>query len=300
MNIQETTDRFLTALASSGKSPLTARSYRWDLNRLTTYLAHNPLDIKDLKYDHLAEFLKDYARRGHSPATVNRMKSSLTALFGYLYESGHISKIPFRKLGHEKIVRRSPRLLAEHEREDLSREASKRKDLWLLLCLYLGKGLRLSEALRLNVSDVEGHTVLRVVGKGKRVRLLDITADLKAAIEAWLPTRDRILSSLSRRSTGRTRRRTTIDREALFITRHGRRFSPRGAQALFQQCFEAAGLERLTVHKLRHAFGKHLMNQGTDLRTIQEILGHADVRTTQIYTQVTREDVRRALENAAE
>lgn len=298
--LPEAIQKFLTALESSGKSPLTFRSYRWDLRRFAAFLEHNPLAAKDITYDHLTAFLKEYAQRGHSPASVNRMKSSITTLFGYLYESGHISKIPFRKLGHEKIVRRSPRLIAERERQDLAREASKRKDLWLLLCLYLGKGLRLSEALRLNVSDVEGHNVLRVVGKGKRVRLLDITADLKAAIDAWLPSRDRILSSLFRRSAGRARRRTTIDREALFITRHGRRFSPRGAQALFQQCFEASGLERLTVHKLRHAFGKHLMNQGTDLRTIQEILGHADVRTTQIYTQVTREDVRRALENAAE
>jgi len=146
---------------------------------------------------------------------------------------------------------------------------------------------------------VEGQSVLRVVGKRKRVQHLDITPDLRKALETWLPERDEILAKLARRAPGR-RRRTVIERQSLFITRQGRRLSPRGAQGLFQQCFEAAGLVRLTVHKLRHAFGKQLMNLGTDLRTIQEILGHADVRTTQIYTQVTREDVRRALEKAAE
>ena len=284
MNIQETTDRFLTALASSGKSPLTARSYRWDLNRLTTYLAHNPLDIKDLKYDHLAEFLKDYARRGHSPATVNRMKSSLTALFGYLYESGHISKIPFRKLGHEKIVRRSPRLLAEHEREDLSREASKRKDLWLLLCLYLGKGLRLSEALRLNVSDVEGHTVLRVVGKGNKHRIVPVGKSALLAVEQYLGNGRPLL--LKGRAS-----------PFLFITNRGGAMSRQAFWQLLGAYGKKAGIfHDLTPHVLRHTFATHLLEGGADLRSLQSMLGHSDISTTQIYTHVVRSRLRRTVD----
>jgi site-specific recombinase XerD len=128
---------------------------------------------------------------------------------------------------------------------------------------------------------------------------LDITKELRQAINEWLPVRERRLVALRHRKPGQRPRKTLVEKEALFVSQNGWRLSPRGAQYIVGQCLESACLPRLTVHKLRHGFGKHLKDLGIDLRTIQEILGHEDPRTTQIYTQVTREDVKAALNRAA-
>ncbi len=285
---------FKSALIAAGKSPLTIRSYIWDLNRMGQ-LADS--DCKELQFDDLTAFLTFYGT-GRSSATRNRMKSSLRAFFAYLMEAGHIEKQPFLKLEHERVVRPVARPINSGERTAIWGQAWRRKDLWLLAHLFLGKGLRLSEAVALNVSDMDGQAAIRIVGKGRKVRHLDVTPELREAFKEWLPVREEILARARIRArTPDTRKR--ISKEALFVTRRGWRLSPRGAQFLFQKCFADAGVKRMSVHKLRHAFAKQLLDLGIDLRTVQEILGHSDIRTTQIYTTVTRGDVRSALNRVA-
>lgn len=290
--------RFLKHLNTSGKSPLSLRTYKWDVSKFASFLGGHR-ELADVGLDDVTDFLTQWKRTKKAPATMNRMKSSISAFFSYLFEAGHIPKLPFRSLEHEKIVRRQPQPINEEERHALYAEATRRADVWLLVQLYLGKGLRLTEALRLNVTDVQSQPTLRIIGKGKKVRFLDITTELKKAIDRWLPVRLERLHKVLLRKPGQRRRETAVDREALFLTQRGWRLSPRGAEYLIMECFKKSGLERLTVHKLRHGFGKQLMSLGIDLRTIQEILGHSHPTTTQIYTQVTREDVKAALNRAA-
>ena len=315
MLLADAVSQFLTFLKTSGKSSLTVRHYRWDLRHFVNHFSETR-PIMDLDLDQVIGFLDHYKKsplpkRSKQPkllerseATVNRMKACVNSFFQYLVASDHLDsspfeKLPHRRLKHDKIVAGRPQELKPSERIALYNAATTRKDLWLLLRLYLGKGLRLSEAVRLNVKDVIGRETLRVVGKNKRIRYLDVTPDLRDAIEQWLAARRLVLNRFLEQVPGRQLRKTPVEKEALFISGNGWQLSPRGAEFLFRDCFKRADLEWLTVHMLRHAFGKHLMKIGTDLRTIQEILGHADIRTTQIYTDVTRRDVQEALEKAA-
>jgi len=287
MDITQHIDQFLRHLKVNGKSPLTIRNYRWDLGHLTTFVTKQKLELREITNEHIVDFIDAYENTGKSVSTVNRMKACLNGFFSYLYKNGHLGKILFETLGYGRVVRPRPRGLSPSERKNLDQVMSFRSDLYLLSCLYLGLGLRLTEALGLNVSDIDNQDVLRIVGKRGKVRFLDIPPTIKKAANEWLDARKDhggILDPLPH-----------PDRHALFISSRGKRLSARGAQYLMRDRFVSAGLKRLTVHQLRHAFAKHLLAIGVDLRTIQEILGHAWVATTQIYTEVTREDVRSAI-----
>ena len=288
MDSQQYIDRFLLSLQANGKSPLTVRNYRWDLTHLRAFVERKKLHIRDITYDHVVQFITSYENSGKSVSTVNRMKACLNGFFSYINHNGLLGKILFETLGYGRVTRPRPRGLAPKERKELDRVMAFRSDLYLLCWFYLGLGLRLTEALSLNVNDIEDRTTLRVVGKRGKIRFLDIPAIIRNAANAWLPVRDAQLAKIGHRSP-------RVDRHALFISHRGWRLSARGAQQLMRERFISAGLERLTIHQLRHAFAKHLLDQGTDLRTIQEILGHAWVATTQIYTEVTREDIKNAL-----
>ena len=122
---------FITSLRATGKSAPTIKSYHWDLNQIG-FLAK--MDPKDVQFDDLARFLAYYKVR-RSPATLNRMKSSLGAFFSYLFDRGHIQKQPFQKFEHEKVVRPMVRTISDGERTAIFGEAWRRKDLWLLVHL---------------------------------------------------------------------------------------------------------------------------------------------------------------------
>jgi len=278
-------------------SPLSQKSINWDMSQFM--LRYGSWNVKEIQVDHIASFLKSYKKQGKAPASVNRMKSTLKRFFTYLLEADHIKKMPFTALKHEKIVRKSVTPLKPEMRLALQNIASSKKNIFLLLHLYLGLGLRLSEALELNVSDVENQKVLRIVGKGKKVRHLNIKKSLRNAIDAWLTIRTPRLSNILS-SKMKKRLRTKINKDALFLTLRGTRLSSVHAQNLFRDCFRKAGLKNFTIHKLRHAFATNLVKTGTHIRTVQEILGHAHINTTQIYTTVTREDVDQALSRAEE
>ena len=273
MLLADAVSRFLTFLKTSGKSTLTVRHYRWDLGHFVNHFSETR-PIMDLDLDQVSGFLDHYRKfprpkrskkrikLKRSDATVNRMKACLNSFFQYLVASDHLDsspfeKLPHRRLMHDKIVASQPQELKPSERIALYEAAATRKDLWLLLRLYLGKGLRLSEAVRLNVKDVIGRETLRVVGKNKRIRYLDVTPDLRDAIEQWLAARRLVLNRFLKSSPGRRLRKTPVEREALFLSGNGWRLSPRGTEFLFKDCFirADADLEWLTVHMLRHAFG---------------------------------------------
>lgn len=292
MMVANALPKFSTYLFSSGLSPLTQKAINWDMNQFSRHCGAH--DVRDIELDHLTEYLEIYKKSGKSPASMNRMKSSIQRLFQYLLEAGHIEKIPFNRLAHEKIVWKSVAPLDSDQKIALQNAAVIRRDVFLLLLLYLDLGLRLTEALRLNISDVEGQKSLRVVGKRKKIRFLPILPHIKTAICEWVEVRNKRLSLL----LNRKRKNTKIDKEALFLTIRGSRMSAVQAQNLLRKSFKAAGLKNWTIHKLRHAFATNLVRTGADLRTVQVILGHENLNTTQRYTTVTTEDVNQAIFNA--
>lgn len=294
MNLKDGIAKLLLSLQAQSRSPNTIKGYKRDLVHLTRTFGDSK-DVATFQYDEIVSFIAKYSRSGKAPGTVNRMRASINSFFQYLVDAGHLEKPPFRKLQHQKVNHRPPTPLEPEDRDRMFEEAEKRPDIWLLMHLYLGKGLRLSEALALNRQDVERQKVLRIEGKGLKVRLLDVTPDLRKAINRWLPVRESKLAHLASRKG----RKSRLDREALFVSYRGSRLSPRGAEVLLGEIFTRAGFKVFKVHWLRHAFGRHLKELNVDVRTIQECLGHADLRTTQIYTQVTRGDVSDALSRAS-
>ena len=292
MDPQTSVDRFLTHLKANGKTSLTVKAYRWGLQRFVGYCQkRNLVEVRDISSDDVTSFVEHFENHGHAPSTGNRMKAALNGLFSYLHAAGHVFHIPVA-LGYSRVVRPVPPVLVEKQRQQLDDVMAFRADLYLLLQLYLGKGLRLSEALDLDINDVEAKELVRVVGKGRKVRELDITPELRRAITRWLEEREAIMAQANPKSK-------RYNRRALFVNQWGWRLSPRRAQQLMRNRFDSIGLKRVTIHTLRHAFANELRGLKVDLRTIQEILGHANISTTQIYTHVSREDVSRALQGAA-
>jgi|GEM_PF-508101 len=292
MNLKEGIVQFTKYLETSGRSPSTVRSYLWQLGRFPLFLKNNP-DVGIITQDQIIDFLKNGQRQRLSDATLNVTKAALAGLFGYLVEAGHINKMPFKRLRYDKIVRKLPRVLDPGEQSAVVAAADRAPDLALLLRVYLDWGLRLSEALKLDVNDFQDCNVVRIIGKRKRVRKLPLTPGIRTALERWLPVREARLGSL-RRHRGKK-----VDLRSLFLTKWGTRPRPRTAQSYLKDLFKRVGLPEVRVHNLRHTLGKRLADAGVHIRTIQDILGHADASTVEIYTPTTRIDISTALEKTS-
>jgi len=230
------------------------------------------LDIADLR-----ALLSSYRRSGLSAATCARKLSSIRAFFDYLDTQGHPPPAALGLIQTPKIAARAPRPVVE---SDVRRVEKAIKDAdasnWIaarnaaVLMLLYGAGLRISEALGLNCGDIESD-MLRITGKGSKTRLVPLLPAVQTAISDYL-------------------KRSPYGIEAqqpLFRGKRGGRLNPREVQSLVQRLRGALGLpDSVTPHALRHSFATHLLNNGADLRVIQDLLGHAHLSTTQVYTKV--------------
>lgn len=292
MTIDEAIPRFINHLQVQARNPNTIKNNGYFLERFKRHFTAKA-SLELITYDAIMAFVAKYAKEGRLPGTVNKLRSSLTSFFSYLVDADHLDKMPFRRLKYERVNFRPPTPLDSEKRQRLFKAAWSRPDLWLLLHFYLGKGLRLSEALSLNISDVEGQNALRIEGKGKKVRHLHMTPSLREAVARHLEYRARRAQTMAMRN----RRRTSVDKDALFISYRGSRLTPRGAQVLMGKIFSIIGL-RFKIHWLRHAFAKQLLDGGAHLRVIQEILGHGDLKTTQTYLHIPLREIEDVLNKA--
>jgi len=222
-------------------------------------------------------------QNGLGPSSVARHLSAIRSFFSWLEESGRVAANPAVGLRSPKKARRLPRYLEEDEVEalleapDAVNDCEGHRDRALLEILY-STGCRAAELVGLNEADLDlprGLVLLR--GKGRKERYGMLGAPAKEAVEAYL--------------TSKSIRR--LDRDALFLNHRGTRLSDRSLRRILQRCLERAGISRsCTPHTLRHSFATHLMRRGADLRTVQELLGHASLGSTQIYTHVSLESLR--------
>lgn len=170
---------------------------------------------------------------------------------------------------------RLPKVLTEDEVDRLAQACRDPRDRALVELLY-STGLRVRELVALDVPE-RGQDALRVVGKGDRERIVYVGAEARQALAAWLAVRPAGLPT-----------------RALFVSTNGQRLSVRGVQWVLRERARDARIRHTTPHMLRHSFATHLLNRGCDLRTLQEMLGHADLKTTEIYTHVADEQMRDA------
>jgi site-specific recombinase XerD len=295
--------RFLDYLrAVEGASPRTVEAYGRDLRLLGAELAgpDGIVDWRGVDRDGLRRFLGVQRRAERAPSTIARRLSSIRAFFRFLVREGLREDNPASALRAARNRRRLPRTPGEElverilESCDLQTEQG-RRDRAILEILY-GGGLRLSELIGLRLGDIDwpGST-LRVKGKGNRERIVPFAGEAPTALE----------QSLQDRLTGETldalrggRLEGGSARLPVFVRRDGHALSPRQVQRIVARATREGGGGHLSPHDLRHAFATHLLDRGADLRGVQELLGHASLSTTQIYTQVSVARLRESFEQA--
>ncbi|MFO1128509.1 MAG: site-specific tyrosine recombinase [Rhodospirillales bacterium] len=283
-----------------GATANTIESYRRDLALFASFCQRTGVVVEAAGTDTLRAFLAAEARAGRSPRTTARRLSALRQFFRFLYGEEVRPDDPSVGIDAPRRGRPLPKYLSVAEVGRLFDAAVPAKGpdalrFAALLEILYAAGLRVSELVGLPLSAlVADGTALRVRGKGGRERVVPLTEPARAAIAAYLPVRDAFLPPAAKR--GRA-----APSPWLFPSRAGSGHLTRVRFGqLLKEAATAAGLdaERVSPHVLRHSFASHLVAHGADLRSVQQMLGHADIATTQIYTHVLDDQMRRLVETA--
>ena len=274
---------FLAALLlEKGESENTCTAYRGDLERFVAFLKlRGKEDSSSVVRDDIVDFLADERSQGMAGATRARRTAAIRMFFRHLKERHRLRANPSDLMDSPRKARALPRVLTEEEVARMIDEVKgddprALRDRALLETLY-GCGLRVSEACAMKVEDIiaEGE-LLRVFGKGSKERVVPIGGGAGRALSAYM---DGGRGALTKGDLSETH---------VFVTRLGRPFTRQGVFKIVRERAAAAGIaaDRISPHVLRHSYASHMLARGADVRVIQELLGHADVGTTQIYTHV--------------
>jgi integrase/recombinase XerC len=278
-------------------SPRTVLAYRSDLDRFAAFWRRE-LGVKFAARSRLADvdtlavrsYLAALHRAGLKNRSIGRHLSTLRSFLRWACREGHLEKNPAKNLRAPRVPRTLPRALTLPDTETLlstSEDAGLPERERALFELLYATGLRVSEAAGLDVEDVDLSSKLaRVVGKGNKERIVPFGEEAEDALRAYLPVRLRLCRTLTP-SLSRAREREKTEGEPLFVNARGGRLTTRSMARLLKRRLRAAGLpQELSPHALRHTFATHLLQAGADLRSIQELLGHASLSTTQKYTHL--------------
>jgi integrase/recombinase XerD len=275
-----------------GLSPNTLESYGRDLRQFSRYLRRNGIESWcDPEKMHILTYMADLRKLGKSTATVSRSLASIRSFCKFLAQEGYINVDPTLNLDSPKVEKKLPHVLSLREVElllfspDGSTPAGLR-DRAMFEVLY-ATGIRVSELVGLSLQDVNLDAgFIRCLGKGNKERIVPLGSVAIRALRDYL-------------SQGRSRFLRSKDVRAVFVNHHGRPLTRQGFWKLLKKCAREAGISRdITPHTLRHSFATHLLENGADLRAVQEMLGHADISTTQIYTHVTKSRIREVYDKA--
>ncbi len=291
--LEQECDRFLDYLKlERHSSPHTIKGYAEDLASLREYLgrSNKSLTVAQLETRTIRTYLSYLHESGLAATSISRKLSSLRSFCKYLCREGIFERNPTEGLRGPKSRRPLPRVMGNEQIEKLLEAPSAdvafgRRDRALLETAYAG-GLRVSELVGINLSDLNlADGTVRIRGKGKRERIAPIGSYAVKAIKRWLSDR----------------RPTPKAAQVLFLNKHGTRLSARSVGRLLAKYLAMAGLDpRTSPHTLRHTFATHLLNRGADIRSVQELLGHASITTTQIYTHLTSDRLKREYDRVHE
>lgn len=279
-------DEFLQSLqVEEGASPLTVSAYRRDLRRLAAFLASRRRTLETARSTDLVAHLGALHARGLGPRTLARQIAAVRGLYRFARASGRIADDPAALLESPRLPRRLPRALSRADARALVEAAAgdaprALRDRAILELLY-GSGLRASELVGLKPSDLDLHGQFLVCqGKGSRQRLVPVGGEARRALREYL-------------ARGRPALVRARDPGTLFVNQHGRPLSRQGLWVLVRAHARRIGVRRAFPHALRHSFASHLLEGGADLRSVQALLGHADIGTTEVYTHLPTDAVRR-------
>ncbi|NMB35353.1 MAG: tyrosine recombinase [Firmicutes bacterium] len=282
---------FLQSVAvNKNLAPLTLSSYEIDIQQFLRYLDAEGLDLLRLNHLALRHYLALLKEQDYARSTMARKMSAIRGFLRFLKKENLLQNESWEVVSTPKKGRKLPKFLYLDEVLELLDAPSRRsilgcRDRAILEVLY-GTGIRVGELVALNMSSVdleEGY--LRVLGKGSKERLVPAGTYALQAIVSYLHKSRPLLSA---RVKGKK------ESLALFLNRFGGRLSDRSIRRLFKKYEQKAALSSgLSPHVLRHTFASHLLNAGCDLRAVQEMLGHISVSTTQLYTHITKDELRR-------
>ena len=288
---QQEIDYFLSYLAQEKRMSLhTVTNYQRDLKQLLAYCQQEELlDWRTIKPSHLRQFIARCHRQGLAGRTIQRMLSAIRSLYRYLIREGLAENNPAQAVQAPKSEKRLPSTL---DVDQMSGLLDGTQQDTLVACrdraimeLFYSSGLRLAELADLNLRDVDfGDHLVYVTGKGNKSRVIPVGGQAIKALQTWLQKRDEL---------------GFFEQTALFITQQGRRLGIRSIQKRLNHWGKKQGIsDKVHPHRLRHAFASHMLEASGDLRAVQELLGHADISTTQIYTHVDFQHLAKVYDSA--
>jgi integrase/recombinase XerD len=284
-------EEFLSWLGSErGRAANTLAAYRRDLTGYAEWMADRHLDLARVSGPDLVELVDDRRRAGAAPSSIARQLAAIRMLHRYLVLEGDRDDDPTADLEGVKVPSGIPKPLSEEEVLSVldavtGTDAVSRRDRALLELLY-GTGARVSEVCGLSMGDIDFDSQLvRLFGKGSKERIVPYGRTAAGALDEWFGPRGRIAMA-----PGEWRSRD--DAQAVFLNLRGARLTRQAAWAVIKKYGKRAGLDplrQLSPHVLRHSCATHMLDHGADLRVVQEMLGHASISTTQVYTKVSQE-----------
>jgi site-specific recombinase XerD len=279
-------EAFLAHLvAEKGRAPNTLAAYRRDLGAYCAWLTSRQRSVGDVSTDELVEFVHRQRKAGRAASSVARQLAAIRMLHRYLVVEGVRADDPTTALDGVKVPTGIPKPLSETQVVALLDAAAgptvlDRRDLALLELLY-ATGARISEAVGASIGDLDlDARLVRLFGKGSKERIVPYGSSAAAALERWFACRVELVPK---------RWAPRDDAEAVFLDARGGRLSRQAGWAILRRRGARAGITDISPHVLRHSCATHLLDHGADLRVVQEMLGHASISTTQVYTRVSQE-----------
>lgn len=275
-----------------GYSEKTAISYRHDLLRLEEYLTKHSLELKNFVFEDARDFTLSLYEEKLSHATINRILSANRSFFHNLCEKNEIQAQPFTRIKRAKQGQRLPTVLTQEEIDSvLNAEISDYTSLMevTMFNLFYSTGCRLSEIIEMKVDDIniEERRIL-VTGKGNKQRYVFLTHRAISFLDKYLPKRTQIL-----------KQNRAEDNKILLINKKGKKLPLSSVHIIFDKYRVKLGItKKFTPHVFRHSFATHLLDNNSDIRFVQALLGHQSIGTTQIYTHVTSRRLESVYRNA--
>lgn len=276
-------------------SPHTAVSYQNDLKQFEFYLKETFSIEKIEVCNHvmIRSWIVALAKENVQSRSINRKISTLNTYFKFLIKNGHVLKNPMRKVVAPKIGKRLPSYIIEEEMprvlntQKLKEDSyGKYRDELILFLLYI-TGMRRSELLNMKITDINiSRKDIRVIGKGKKERIIPVTPDVIQYIKTYLAIRMESFKDIE------------VEDNFLILSMRGKKMDPRALYEVVNKNLKSANSsEKKSPHVLRHSFATHLLNNGADINAIKEILGHANLGATQVYTHNSIERLKQVYQN---
>ncbi|NPV42425.1 MAG: site-specific tyrosine recombinase XerD [Firmicutes bacterium] len=278
---------FLTFLqVEKGLSKNTLDSYGRDLKKYIEFLkSQKILSFSETNRTIIISYFLQLQKKGHASSTISRNLASIRSFYQFLVRERYLDKDPTINLESPKLEKRLPKVLSIKEVDLLLEQPDIKKPLGLrdkaMLELLYATGIRVTELITLDITDVElDMGYIKCLGKGSKERIVPIGSEAVKFLEQYILTERKKL--IKKR-----------EEKALFVNHHGYRLTRQGFWKIIKRYAKRAKINKqITPHTLRHSFATHLLENGADLRSVQELLGHADISTTQIYTHITKKRLR--------